>query len=180
MNHMLSLSFVVAILGAASSAFAEPEAEALPKASITISPVHLILPVVELTGEVRLQPKLGAALILGAGSADVLLSDTDASVYEVGGSVRYYALGSFRHGLQVGAEVLYVGVSHPGEGGGEVDGEGLSLGAFAGYKYAARFGLTVELQGGIAATVVRASDDTTTEEESAISPLINLNVGWSF
>lgn len=183
MNRTVLSSLVavtLAVLAAPAHAEDAATAEALPKLSVTISPVHLIFPIVELTGELRLQPKLGAAMIIGAGTADVALSDTDASIYEVGGSVRYYAMGSFRQGLQVGGEVLYLGASHPGDGGGQIDGEGLELGAFVGYKYAARFGLTVEAQGGIAAGVVRASNASASNEDRAVRPLVNLNVGWSF
>src|SRR4051812_19944867 len=39
----------------------------LPSVAITISPIHLVLPVVELTGEVRAGEKIGIALVAGAG-----------------------------------------------------------------------------------------------------------------
>src|SRR6185369_10478727 len=70
--------------------------------SLTISPLHLTLPVLELTGEYRALDKLGVAVIAGVGRyTDNNLS---AAAYEAGAQVRYYVVGDFRHGMQVGAE----------------------------------------------------------------------------
>lgn len=38
-----------------------------PSMSLTFSPLHLVLPILELTGEYRVNPKLGVAVILGGG-----------------------------------------------------------------------------------------------------------------
>src|SRR5687768_4310361 len=68
--------------------------------SLTMSPVHLALPVVELTGEFRLLDKLGVAAVAGAGNSSGIF------VGEAGAQIRYYLIGTFIHGMQVGGEIL--------------------------------------------------------------------------
>ena len=80
--------------------------------SLTISPIHLFLPVVELTGEARVHDKVGVALIAGAGKySDPNVTGISATVYEAGGQVRVYVIGDFRHGMQLGGELLYLHLS---------------------------------------------------------------------
>jgi hypothetical protein len=58
--------------------------------SLTFSPVHLFLPVVELTGEARVHDNVGIALIGGVGRiTDKRINPAlSASVYEAGGQIR--------------------------------------------------------------------------------------------
>jgi len=69
--------------------------------TITISPLHLALPVVELMGEFSLQPKISLAAIGGIGSY------MDFSIVELGGQFNYYLIGDFDQGMQGGVELLY-------------------------------------------------------------------------
>ena len=87
---------------------ANQTAEAEKTIAVTISPVHLVLPVVELTGEYAVTPKIGVALIVGVGTITPSGSNDKFTAYEAGASFRYYALGTFRSGLQLGAEALFV------------------------------------------------------------------------
>lgn len=156
--------------------------------ALTLSPLHLLFPMVEVTGEYRVGPRLGVAAILGAGkfsttdSADTTLRFTAG---ELGASARYYALGSFRAGLQVGVELLYLAISL-GDNPQMVQatGDGLSLSPFVGYKWTARGGFTIEAQGGLSILAVQAhaTDGTSSSssEQSRVSPMINFNLGWSF
>jgi hypothetical protein len=64
--------------------------------SLTFSPIHLLFPVVELTGEARVHDKVGVALVGGAGKIKDAQSNLSADVYEAGGQVRVYVLGDFR------------------------------------------------------------------------------------
>jgi hypothetical protein len=63
---------------------------------------------------------------------------------------------------------------------------GLAVGPFVGYKYAARLGLTVEVQLGVefAAIQAHASDSSTGQvvqsSTNTVLPLLNVNLGWSF
>lgn len=147
-------------------AFAHERAPYDHKVSLTVSPIHLTIPVLELTGEARVHDRVGVAAVAGAGAT------TGVTVWELGAQGRYYPVGDFDHGMQLGAEVL-------GVGGGD-DGDtavGAALGPFLGYKIAARFGLTFEGQLGVQYATVRANGG---DSDAGVAPLLNLNLGWSF
>ena len=149
--------------------------------SLTISPLHLVLPVVELTGEYRALDKLGVALIAGAGKYTSDSGNISAGVFEVGGQLRYYVVGDFRHGVQLGAEVLYL---HLTDDQVTATGEGVAMGPFAGYKIITSIGFTFEGQLGVEYVAARAEARngavTASDTNAAWIPLLNLNVGWSF
>lgn len=183
-SYSLAVASLVLVLSAPTGALAAEDVE--HNFSLTISPIHLILPMGEVTGEYRVGDKLGLGGILGYGSAtisDDFGGDDTLSLFEVGATLRYYALGSFIHGLQIGVEMLYV------YAGGDVDGvaavgEGLSVGPFIGYKIATNVGFTFDTQLGGTYNMVgaEANDGDSTESASAseFGVLLNLNVGWSF
>jgi len=179
-SSALLLAFVIG-LGVAR---AQPE----KTFSLTISPIHLLLPAVELTGEYALTQKLGIAGIAGYGKTTTensLNENVDIPILELGGQLDYYAIGSFRHGMQVGAEVLWIKVSPPKDQGVTLAGNGLAVGPLLGYKWAAGFGLTIFLQGGyeFLFAQAKAEDPSGQEIDSSIDsgiPLVNANVGWSF
>ena len=80
----------------------------------------------ELTGEARVHDKVGVALIGGAGKySDPNVSGISATVYEAGGQVRVYVIGDFRHGMQLGGELLYL---HLSDASISATGEGLAVG----------------------------------------------------
>lgn len=151
--------------------------------SLTISPLHLVLPVVELTGEFNMENDVSVAAIAGIGSYE------DFSVFEVGGQFNYYLIGSFQHGMQLGAEMMYISVSDDYKDS-DVDisvvGRGLAIGPYLGYKVAAGFGLTFNAQAGVFASLLRGSaeDDVSGARGSASGSssglLLNINLGWSF
>lgn len=153
----------------------EPAHDAGPRVSLTISPAHFVLPVVELTGEYRVIPKLGIALIVGGGK--ITDNTLTATVAEVGVSARYYVLGSFRKGLQVGGEVDYVHVSGDNI---EVKGAGIAMGPFVGGKWISSFGLTLDGQIGAQLQKASASSSSSSASESKVGLLLNLNIGYSF
>jgi hypothetical protein len=153
--------------------------------SLTVSPLHLVAPVLELTGEARLADKFGAAVVLGAGQysakgADIKLT---ATVLEGGAQARYYVTGDFDGGVQLGAEALMVYLTSQTQGI-DVKGQGLALGPFVGYKYTASGGFTFDGQVGYQRVVVaaQAESDSSSASDSASGNilLLNLNVGWSF
>ncbi len=141
------------------------------KVSITISPFHLLNPVLQVTGELRLANKIGAVAILGGGMVSDE-NDKNYGVWEVGGQFRYYLLGSFTHGLMLGADAGYIHVA------GQLDSPidyyvGIRAGIFVGYKIATKRGFTFEVQ--IGPQYVRKSANNT-----ELQTLENLKVGWSF
>ncbi len=148
------------------------------------------------THERLLDERLSVAGLLGAGFALVERQDYDqidltgTPVVEVGASARYYLLGSFEHGLQAGGQTTY---THSSFGGGGLSGanQGLRLGAFLGYKIAADGGFTFEAQGGAQYFLPLTGDieDQQGAEgrgvvisgtEPALSPLVQVGMGWSF
>lgn len=197
-NWLVSLFIGLAVLLSAGSAFADgvgTTASAKKQTrlmSVTISPLHLTMPVVELTGEFKADDNWSAAVIGGVGSytqQNSVLGEQTYDVWEVGAQFRFYALGDFDHGMQVGAEVLYVNVSNEietSDGTLSGTGEGVAVGPFLGYKIATDLGFTFEGQLGYqriglgAEASNESSGETVTDEDSDWGPLLNLNVGWSF
>ncbi len=146
--------------------------------SLTISPIHLLLPVVEVTGEARVHDNVGVALIAGAGRyTDPNVSGISATVYEAGAQVRVYVIGDFRHGMQVGGELLYL---HLNDDRVAISGEGLAVGPFLGYKIMIDAGFTFDAQLGFEHISARAEGNGATANDRTFIPLLNLNVGWSF
>lgn len=151
-----------------------------PTVAITISPVHLFIPMIELTAELRVAPKFGIAVIAGMGVFREKTTDTKINLYEGGVSARYYVTGSFRSGVQLGAEAAYV-KADTGSTGIEVEAAGLALSPFVGYKWTHRTGFTFDGQLGAAFMALRAKAETgEMAEASKVGPMLNLNLGYSF
>jgi hypothetical protein len=150
---------------------ARAEAQAQPhRTSITISPIQLFNPVLEITGERRLADKAGLAVFAGGGS--VSEEDKRYGVWEVGAQFRGYLLGSFTRGLILGAHVGYLDAS------GELESPtayyvGTQVGVFLGYKIATKAGLTFDVQLG-------PMHIRTSATQTELQTLANLRVGWSF
>lgn len=151
----------------------------LPTVAITISPLHGFVPMLELTGELRVGRKLGIAAIGGAGAIRDEVTDQLIRVYEAGASVRYYVLGTFRHGMQLGGELLYVHANTDNTMV-EVRAQGLGISPFVGYKWTSRIGFTIDTQLGISFMTAQGEASTgATAEKSKVGALLNLNLGWS-
>lgn len=158
--------------------------------SLTISPLHLIFPIVEATLEVRAHDRFSVAGTFGIGSVPVDNGNgttTKLAAYEVGGQLRGYATGDFDGGLELGAQLLYVHVASDDlQPGYKVSGTGagFGVGPFVGYKLMTRGGFTFDAQGGFQYIAVHAEassqGSTSSGSDSAIKPLLNLRVGWSF
>jgi len=157
-------------------------------ASLTISPVHLVLPIFELTGELRVVDHVGLALIGGYGSvtAESSTRTEKFTAYELGGQAVWYPMKPF-HGLHLGAEFLWVKVKADDLNGGEVKGvgTGAAVGPLVGYKVLSDGGFTFVAQGGVQYIAVQAeandsSGNSSTADDSRWIPLLNLNLGWSF
>jgi hypothetical protein len=156
--------------------------------SLTMSPIHLLLPVFELMLEARPVDHLGLALIGGAGSVKSSSSSGSEkfSAYELGAQVVWYPMKPF-HGLVVGAEALYVKVESDELSEGEVrgSGTGLAVGPLVGYKVLTSGGFTFVAQGGLEYIAVQAeasdkAGNSSEADDSRWIPLVNLNLGWSF
>ena len=177
-----------------------PERPATPEMSrpnwtVMWAPLRLIAGVAEFTGEYRIQDKLGVSLQLGGGPRKVKFAVPGGTVsvpgteVEAGVQARYYLVGSFTHGMEVGAEFLYErikfdeplppGILAASAGGG-------ALGAFGGYKIATRVGFTFEGQFGYHYVVIMppvtgmTGNGTRIGSDSRGSIYLRLNIGWTF
>lgn len=157
--------------------------------AVTISPVHFLLPVFEITGERRLSQNLGVALMIGAGS--LTAKDESAGnventykLAEIGASVRYYGLGTFAKGMQFGGALEFIRLTGDDIGGSMVSGigSGLLLAPFVGYKHTMKLGITFDGQLGFSYAAIRAKTDNglVQEDSKRVNAYLNLNVGWSF
>ena len=153
---------------------------------LSISPLHLLGPIVELTGEIRLHRHIGVAAIGGYGSIKVD-GLRPFKVWEAGGQFVGYPVGHFDHGMQVGLEVLYAGVSTDTNiKVSSATANGLATGPFIGYKLATRVGFSFNIQGGVEYVFARADakspsgNTIATAAQASIIPLLNLQAGWSF
>ena len=171
-----------------SVAFAEAGAQDLRTFSLTVSPIHLAMPVLEAMGELRLGEDTGIAGIVGFGTftvEDSVTEDKDTfDVIEVGGQINFYVLGDFDDGLHLGAEAMYLKLSG---GEGDISGiaDGLALGPYLGYKTTMDIGFTFvgQLGSQYVVAAAEAKDDSSGDEAKASDSswivLLNLNVGWS-
>lgn len=167
-----------------------PEPERPKNVSITLSPLHLILPMFEAMLEVRVVDGFGIAVLGGYGqvSAEDSFGETyEFDAYELGGQLAWYPLEAFRS-LAVGAELLYVNVQTE-ESDANVDvtgiGEGFAIGPFVGYKLVTTGGFTFLVQGGVQYLAIQAeasnsAGQSESDEESRVIPMLNLNLGWTF
>ena len=169
----------------------EGDEEATPEdrsVYLSVSPFHLLLPFVELTAEVRLHRKIGVAAIGGYGSVKPQNSDVRFNVWEAGGQFVGYPVGHFDHGMQVGLEALYAGVSGDEKSGNTriaATASGFASGPFVGYKLATSSGFSFNVQGGVSYLFVQAqasssSGVTASAEQTRVLPILNANLGWSF
>jgi len=183
MSKSILVAVVISIVSV-SRIFAQPHhssSEITHDFSITIAPIKLISPIVEGTFEKRMTNKIGLEGIAGVGSYDGFFAFT------IGGSWRYYLIGSFEHALQTGVELYYAHLGSSNVQGSNVSaaGRGLMIAPFIGYKYIADYGLTLDLAIGagpefVSATATDNNSNSATVSGSTLGLLLNLNLGWSF
>lgn len=156
--------------------------------SLTMSPIHLVMPIVEVTGEFKLADHIGLAAIVGGGTVKIEESrgnETAVSAYEGGAQFSVYPLQTFES-LHLGVEALYLYIDASDLSGDvSASGQGLAVGPFVGYKLMTSGGFTFVAQLGAQYVTARAEahDDagsSESAEDSAVIPLLNLNIGWSF
>jgi hypothetical protein len=188
MKHALASLVALSVsLSLGTAAYAQGPADVQPLApvsppepsvAITVSPIHLLIPMAEVTAEVRLAPKLGLAMVGGVGRMRIATTNELIGLVEGGGSLRYYVTGSFRSGVQLGAEALYLHASTD-DMTVDVRARGLAISPFVGFKWTHRSGFTFDGQIGASYMATQAKSATQTAEKSKVGPMLNLNVGWS-
>lgn len=163
-----------------------PAADSGPRVTLMWAPIRLIIPVGEITVEYRVMPKLGVSIELGGGQRTLTTGGTDVKGTELegGAQVRYYVLGDFHKGVELGGEILdeYVKFNNlPANVMGAAAG-GVTAGPFVGYKIATQVGFTFEAQLGARYLLVDppVSGQGSPMIDQRWEPLLHLNVGWSF
>jgi hypothetical protein len=154
----MSIAMLVALL-VSSPAHAEPGVPG-ERATVTISPLALASPMVDLTGEYSLTPEDSVAVMGGLGAASNHL------LYDVGGQYRRYVVGGFRNGIHVGGQARYTNAGFLGR-----DDPSFKVGPFLGAKLTLA-AFSAEVQGG--AQLVAGGG------RIRMSPLLNLNMGVTF
>lgn len=179
MPSFRSLCLAVAMTSggvALAQPYAMPLTPTGPVASITFSPVHLALPMIELMGEFRPAEHVGVAAIGGLGR--VSGSGISATATEIGGQFNYYFMHPF-WGLHGGVEAIYLHLSDV-----DVDvtasAAGLTIGPYVGWKYISAIGFTFDGQLGVDFLTTSAKTSNSSTSERRVFPLLNLNIGWSF
>lgn len=128
--------------------------------TLSISPLHLTIPMFEATGEFRVGENKSVAAIAGVGS------EGKVALYEVGAQVRQYVIGDFDTGVNLGAEAKWGNANYMG-----ATSPSATLGPFVGGKLTLAL-FSLELQGG-GQVVWR-------DQEFAFGPLLNVQAGVSF
>lgn len=143
-------------------------------------------PFFEVDGEYRLHERFGIGGVVGLGRRAIGPLDKQFG-WMLGAQGTFYPIGSFHHGLQLGAEVVYGGSSGRGNAGTVVikqTGSEIGPGAFVGYKIEAKLGPTFSAQLGARYMFYRISVDDGSAPASAASGkgevLGRFNLGWSF
>jgi len=173
--------------------------------SLLVSVVHpLAFSIYDASGEFRLGRRAGLAVVAGLGSTSLKqfyksLPDERARVWEGGLQARFYPVGTFDHGLQVGGEIVYLTGSasitgtitspdDPSEsytGPITAKGSGFKVGPFVGYKLALPVGLTLGAQVGVDYLALKGiakaeTGNTRTGDTKTALLLVDAGVGWSF
>ncbi len=139
--------------------------------SITVSPFHFLCPELHLTSEFKLFEKISFALITGGGQ--ITDEGKTSYIWEAGIQFRYYIIGSFIHGLMIGADAGYIDINK------QIENPvayliGIHAGGFLGYKYTWDLGPVFEIQIGPIYLWGK------TQETSEIQTLLNFKTGWLF
>ena len=150
--------------------------------SLMVSPIQLTFPMGEITAEYKVSDRLGIAAVLGYGRVGTtFLTDTGddhTTAVEGGIQFRNYVIGNFDHGIQIGAQILYVHARGTDTYTTVSSAEGLAIGPFVGYKVTTDVGLTLETQVGYEYLALHTSESP--DASSTIVRIANIHMGWSF
>jgi hypothetical protein len=135
--------------------------------TISISAMHLTVPMVEAMGEFRLADTRSVAVIGGLGGKE------GYPVWDVGGQVRQYVIGDFDTGINLGAEAKWETADYLKPDAWDYPTQGrLAAGPFVGAKLTLAL-FSLEAQGGGQIVWTPGGD-------LDIGPLLNVNAGVSF
>ncbi len=145
--------------------------------AVTLSPIQLRLPIVEITAEFRVASGMGIAATGGLGSVKGF------SAWKLGGGLNFYTLGDIERGVQLGVEAFYMQLAV--KNSSNQIAQIYSQIPFVGYKFTANSGLTISAAIGYTMIALESDPGNNQDLADALSkanPLtvIRLNLGWSF
>jgi hypothetical protein len=82
------MSKTFTLLASLALSLGTAHADKQPRVALTVSPVHLLLPMGELTAELRIADRIGVAAVVGAGSVSDEPTGARIGIYEGGASLR--------------------------------------------------------------------------------------------
>lgn len=158
-----------------------PPSDSAQVFSLLISPVHLIFPIVQLTGELRVVPHFGVSVVAGYGEIGMDENGHSLankySAFEIGTRAVWYPLKKFKS-LQLGGELTYLKVDSEASSSSFADtASGVVLGPLVGYKLITSVGFTFLGQLGVGYVFAHNNAD---DSEHRFVPIANVEVGWSF
>lgn len=185
-TRVLAPTCAALALAAATAAHAAPRDDRDHSVALSFSPIHLLFPILEVQAEFLVSDVVSLSAILGYGQVTVEVNGDEQafSTLELGAQVRGYFYGSSEGGAYAGGEVLYVRVEGESDGVTGV-GAGTAIGPLVGYKWTWD-NFFIDLNGGVQINVIGAeaedseTGETASDEQSAVGPLLNFNLGWSF
>lgn len=180
-------SFIVfsAALTFCGCALASDAAEPENNFSITISPLHLLVPIVLVNGEFKANNNFGVSLMLGAGTLGLAGSSASYSVRQYGFQVNFYPDSNFNEGLQYGLEVFRADIELISSSSIKASGNVFALGPYVGYKAAFDGDFILVTQFGYQVASVTATARDNNGNLASVGAgggglLLNLNVGFNF
>lgn len=154
----LALVGLVLLVSTVASASAQTTPDVAPRATLLLSPLHLLDRDLVVGGEYLFEESWGVAGMVGLPSAEAVALQ-----------VHYYAVGTSEHGMQIGFELSrYAYHYSDAKMAMETQGRGAYL--YAGYKYAHPSGLTAVVQAGSGMTF----------DEPGLGLQVHSMLGWSF
>lgn len=155
----------------------DPEKPAEHRISLFISPIALFVGrSLNVGAEFKYRPKLTFVAFGTAGRPSFTL-------FGVTGQVRRYLIGDFEHGLNIGGELSLTSGS-VGSSKLFVTTSGVGVGGFAGYKYIAKFGVTIDANAGVqfygVGHTIGKPEGVYKGSAVLFGPLLRFNFGWSF
>ncbi len=162
---------LLALAQAGRPAHAEPRR--VRDTSITIEPIYLVLPMLDVTVEHRLGPHVALSGTAGYGRLVFGL----ATLWELAGASNFY-LRRRATGAHLGFELRYLGggMSKLLDPNQTSNARERVAGAYVGYKWVASYGLTAVLQMGVGRMDITGSSEG---DSSQIIPVANFTAGWS-
>lgn len=159
----------------------------IPRFSIMAGPLWLFAGGLEVTVAYRIHQQVGVAVLANVASKKNDFTKIEHTQGGVGANTQYYLLGSFRRGIAIGGQLRYEYfrlVDPASTLDTIITEQALGLaGPFIGIKTTRPSGFTIEAQGGVNFLLfhtARSSNGVVPRDPLTVSPLININLGYSF